>query len=113
MACVVSEASGAFVQSGSGYDNRWRTPAGRALLCLGGAVLALAGTLAAAAPALAAKPAAAEKTPAGSRACNSAPAPDAQAGSAAPPKKPAETQHFDIDDFAVQGADKLPAIDIE
>jgi hemolysin activation/secretion protein len=101
------------VQSGSGYDNRWRAPAGRALLCPGVALLALAGILAAAAPALAANPATAEKTPAGSNAVNSASGPDAQAGSAAPSKKPAATQHFDIDDFAVQGADTLPEIDIE
>jgi hemolysin activation/secretion protein len=111
MACVVSGGERAFVQSRSGYDNRWRAPASRALLCPGVAVLALAGSLATAAPALAAKAATAEKTAAGSNAAN--PAPDAQAGSAAPPKQAAATQHFDIDDFAVQGADTLPEIDIE
>jgi hemolysin activation/secretion protein len=32
---------------------------------------------------------------------------------AAPSQKPVSTQRFDIDDFAVQGADKLPEIDID
>jgi hemolysin activation/secretion protein len=75
--------------------------------------LALVATFAAAAPALAAQPATAEKTPAGSNAVNSASGPDPQAGSAAPSKKPVATERFDIDDFAVQGADTLPEIDIE
>src|SRR5262245_18239506 len=36
-----------------------------------------------------------------------------QAAPAAPAQTPAPAQRFDIDDFAVQGADKLPQIDIE
>ncbi len=37
----------------------------------------------------------------------------AQPEGAAPAQKPAPAQRFDIDDFAVQGADKLPQIEIE
>jgi hemolysin activation/secretion protein len=75
--------------------------------------LALAGSLAGAAPVFAATPAAVEKTPPGSSAVNSTSGPGAQTGSAVAPKKPAATQRFDIDDFAVQGADTMPEIDIE
>jgi hemolysin activation/secretion protein len=39
--------------------------------------------------------------------------PNAPGAAAAPSQKPASSQRFDIDDFAVQGADKLPEIDIE
>ncbi len=39
--------------------------------------------------------------------------PNPQGGNGTPPPKPASTQRFDIDDFAVRGADKLPEIDIE
>src|ERR1700754_3677162 len=40
-------------------------------------------------------------------------APNAQNNTATAPQKPAATQRFDIDDFAVRGADKLPQVDIE
>jgi len=71
----------------------------------------MAGNLAAAAPAFAASPASAEKTPPGSNAAN--PAPGAPTGPTTPPQKPAASQRFDIDDFAVEGADTLAQIDIE
>ena len=66
-----------------------------------------------------AAPAAASK-PSGSQPASSSPASKSPSGeganakpSAAQPAKPAVVQHFDIDDFAVQGADKLPQIEIE
>ena len=95
------------MQSGSGYEHRWRTPAGRAWFCLTAAAVTLAGGLAAAMPAYAASAAAAPNSASPSSqlaASSSAPAP-------AP--KPTATQRFDIDDFAVQGADTLPQIEIE
>jgi hemolysin activation/secretion protein len=81
-------------------------PAGRALFCLTAGAVTLAGGLIAADPACAAKAA-----PAG-RATNSTNSPSAT--EQAPPQKPAATaQRFDIDDFAVQGAETLPQIEIE
>ncbi len=90
------------MQSRSGYENRGYASACRALLCLKAAALTLVGSLAATAPASAA-----------TQAASSANAPSAQGAAATPPQKPASTQRFDIDDFAVRGADKLPEIDIE
>ncbi len=108
------ETSGAFVRSGSGRHNRWWEPAGKALLCPKVAALALAGSLAAAAPALSAASETAEKSPPGAASpANSANGPTTPADLAKPAQKPAATEHFDIDDFAVQGADTLPEIDIE
>jgi hemolysin activation/secretion protein len=37
----------------------------------------------------------------------------ASPSASAAPQKPAATQHFDIDDFAVQGAEKLPQVELE
>jgi hemolysin activation/secretion protein len=93
------------VQSGFGYERRWRTPARTAWFCLTAGAVTLVGGFAAAVPAYAAKAAS------GGTAAN-------VAGSAAPPagapeQKPAAAQRFDIDDFAVEGADTLPQIEIE
>jgi hemolysin activation/secretion protein len=81
----------------------------------------LAASAAASAQTLAAPPARAENSPAtntvaSSGAANpepSAAAPNAKNAAAAPSQKAAATQRFDIDDFAVQGADKLPEIDLD
>ena len=72
------------------------------MLCLKPALMVLIGGLAAVAPAAAetAAPAPGAQKPA-----------SAATPSAAGPQQP--LAHFDIDDFAVQGADKLPEIDIE
>lgn len=67
------------------------------VLCLKPVLFALAGSLGATAPAWAEKVAAPQPA--------SAAAPNAATGS--------QPQRFDIDDFAIQGADKLPQIDIE
>lgn len=70
------------------------------------------GVLAAAAPAYAAKRTAQNGDPATNQ---TAPQPDAQGKpqGAPPATPPAPVQHFDIDDFEVQGADTLPQIDLE
>ena len=102
----------AFVRSGICYVNRRHAPASGTLLRPGIAALTLLGSLAVAAPAVAA-PAAPEKTSAGSDPADSAATSGAQKPAAKPAPKAAATQHFDIDDFAVQGADTLPEIDIE
>src|SRR5262249_41587688 len=65
------------------------------------------GLLAAAVPAYAAKQVAEAASPASNK------DKDATAKTATPPPKPAATQHFDIDDFAVQGIDTLPQIELE
>ena len=67
-------------------------------------VLALAGIFAGLLPAHAANAPPSDKasSPSG-----------ASTAPATPPAKPAALQHFDIDDFAVQGAEVLPEIDIE
>lgn len=76
-------------------------------LRLGAAAVTCIGIFAAGAfPAHAAKQAATAAAPASGAANAAAPA-------AAPAQKPAVTQRFDIDDFAVQGADTLPQIEIE
>ena len=69
----------------------------------------LAWSVAGGFPAYAAKQPPAGKPSSDSSAANSSSAP----ATAAPPQKPAVTQRFDIDDFAVQGADTLPQIEIE
>lgn len=71
------------------------------VLCLKPVLFALAGSLGATAPAWAEKVAAPQAAPQPA----SAAAPNAATGS--------QPQRFDIDDFAIQGADKLPQIDIE
>lgn len=58
------------------------------------------------------QPAAAPAVPASAAAQKPA-ASTAQKPGAAPAQKPAALQHFDIDDFAVQGVDTLPEIDLE
>lgn len=79
-------------------------------LCLAPAMLLLAGGFAVAAPASADKAVAPQGTQQGA----DAPKPAGKAApAAAGQQKPAATQHFDIDDFAVQGADKLPEIDLD
>jgi hemolysin activation/secretion protein len=109
------------VQDCSRYEDRGPASASIALFCLKTAVVVLAASAAASAPALAATQTRAENSPATSAAAsngaaNAAPSvavPNAQGAAAVPSQKPLSTQRFDIDDFAVQGADKLPEIDIE
>ena len=67
-----------------------------------------AASLAGAFPAFAAKQSPAGKSASQSSAADSSPAP-----ATAAPQTPAAVQRFDIDDFAVQGADTLPQIEIE
>lgn len=56
---------------------------------------------------------AAEKTKPRPNAANPASPPNTQAPATTPAQKPIATQRFDIDSFAVQGADTLPQIEIE
>jgi hemolysin activation/secretion protein len=77
------------------------------VVCLGSGVLALAGSHGVIAPAWAANAGAEQGSP---QPKNSSATP---APGAASPQKPAAAPHFDIDDFAVQGADKLPEVDVE
>ena len=79
------------------------------MLCLTAGLLVQAGGLVAATPACAAKAASTASAP--KPAGPSSPA--AGSASAPAPKPAAATQRFDIDDFAVQGADTLPQIDVE
>lgn len=97
------------MQSESGKE-RARARARQALLCLSAAALTLAEAPALAAPANAAQPAGEKAKPRPN--ASAAPA-NTQGPAAAPVQKPAATQRFDIDDFAVQGADTLPQIEIE
>ena len=81
-------------------------PAGRAFFCLTVGAVTLAGGLVAADPACAAKAASAGRAP--------NPTSSSSSPEQAQPQKPAAAvQRFDIDDFAVQGADTLPQIEIE
>ncbi|KRQ90407.1 ShlB/FhaC/HecB family hemolysin secretion/activation protein [Bradyrhizobium valentinum] len=80
--------------------------AGRALFCLTAGAVTLAGGLVAADPACAAKAASAGRAPNPTSASSS---PE----QASPQKPAAAVQRFDIDDFAVQGAETLPQIEIE
>ena len=100
------------MQSGSGYEGRVRAPARKALLCLSAAALTFAEAPAVAAPADVAPQAAKDSKPRPG-AVNPAAPPGTQAPAAAPAQKPVATQRFDIDDFAVQGAETLPQIEIE
>ena len=75
--------------------------------------MAIAGGLLAVIPAHAAKPGDAASPSPQAGAANASPSSSKTAPAAAAPQKPAATQHFDIDDFAVEGADTLPQIDIE
>ncbi|WP_213773052.1 ShlB/FhaC/HecB family hemolysin secretion/activation protein [Bradyrhizobium sp. dw_78] len=98
----------------SGYKDRGPASACGALLCLKAAVVVLAAS--AATSASAAKQARTENAAASNGAASPAQTtatPNPQGGNGTPPPKPASTQRFDIDDFAVRGADKLPEIDIE
>jgi hemolysin activation/secretion protein len=79
--------------------------AGRVLFCLTAGAVTLAGGLIAADPACAAKAASAGRAPSTASASSST--------ERTPPQKPAAAQRFDIDDFAVQGAETLPQIEIE
>lgn len=91
------------------------------MLCLKTAVVVLAASAVASGPALAAKQRRVDNSSAASPAASngavapaqSAAGPNAQGAKEAPPAKSASTQRFDIDDFAVRGADKLPEVDIE
>jgi hemolysin activation/secretion protein len=74
-------------------------------------VLALAGGLGAIAPAWAANPGAQQGSQPSAN--SSAAAATATPAAGAPQKPAAAAPRFDIDDFAVQGAEKLPEIDIE
>jgi hemolysin activation/secretion protein len=101
------------VQSGFDYKHRQRALAGTAWFCLTAGVVTLAGSLFAVAPAYAVDGAAAQNSGAQKpKAAGAAPA-VAPAASAPAEKSAAPVQHFDIDDFAVQGADTLPEIDID
>jgi hemolysin activation/secretion protein len=82
-------------------------PAGRAWFGLTAAAVTLAGGLAAATPAHAASAAAAPNSAGPSS------QPAASPSAPAPTPKPTATQRFDIDDFAIQGADTLSQIEIE
>lgn len=103
---------------GIDYSSRGPASARRALLCLRTTLPALAGIVVAGcpgavAPARAAQseqqPAAASSSPASAAAQK----PGTQKPGATPAQKPAPLQHFDIDDFAVQGVETLPEIDLE
>jgi hemolysin activation/secretion protein len=96
-----------------GCEHRWRTPAGRVVFCLKAVAMAIAGGLLAVIPAHADKPGDGVSPQAGAANASSSASSSKTAPAAAAPQKPAATQHFDIDDFAVQGADTLPEIDIE
>lgn len=80
--------------------------AGRALFCLTAGAVTLAGGLVAASPACAAKAAPAGRAP-------DSTSPSSSTERASPQKPAAAVQRFDIDDFAVQGAETLPQIEIE
>jgi hemolysin activation/secretion protein len=94
-------------------------PARRVCFWLTAGAVTLAGGLAAAVPAYATQgdSTKASSTKAGSAGTAPNAAGSSPSGSSAPAttsaQKPAATQHFDIDDFAVQGADTLPQIEIE
>lgn len=85
----------------------------RPFVCLGAAVL----TVAFAGPAAAAKQAPEKTQPRPGETTPAAAAPGqppaAQPPAASAAQKAAAAQHFDIDDFAVEGAEKLPQIEIE
>jgi hemolysin activation/secretion protein len=101
------------VQFVSGYEHRWRTPAGQVLFCLTTVVATLIAGLVALAPAANAASAANAPNSAGSSSAPAHSAPTSAPSTSAPAPKPAATEHFDIDDFAVEGADTLPQIEIE
>jgi hemolysin activation/secretion protein len=108
------------VQDCSRYQDRGLASASMVLFCLKTAVAMLAASAATSAPVLAATQTRAENSPATSAAASKGAANAAPSaavsngqGAAVPSQKPAPTQHFDIDDFAVQGAAKLPEINIE
>ncbi len=87
-------------------------PAGRVLCCLTAGAVTLAGGLVAANPACAAKPDNAVKPASAAKPAAAGRAPSPAEPSA---QKPADAavQRFDIYDFAVQGAETLPQIEIE
>ena len=97
------------MQSGLRDEHRRRTPAGGVWFCLKAGAITLAGTLVAAVPAHAVKAAPGGNAPNSASPSNR----PSSSPSATPAQQPASTQRFDIDDFAVQGADKLPEIDLE
>jgi hemolysin activation/secretion protein len=74
----------------------------------------LAGSLAGAFPACAAKQRAAGNPSSDARVADASAANSSTVAAAAtPPQKPAAVERFDIDDFAVQGAETLPQIELE
>ncbi|ABD88468.1 ShlB/FhaC/HecB family hemolysin secretion/activation protein [Rhodopseudomonas palustris] len=106
------------MQDRSRYKDRGPSSACWALLCLKTAVVTLAASAAVSSPAFAAKQTRADRssaanTAASNEAARPAALSNAQAGTETLPQTPASTQRFDIDDFAIQGADKLPQIEIE
>ncbi len=106
------------MQSGIDDEHRWPAPAGREWFCLTAGVVLVTGGLVAAIPAYAAKPVAEKKAVADKAASAGSAAkaagPSAPAAAEASAQKPvAATQRFDIDDFAIQGADTLSQIAIE
>jgi hemolysin activation/secretion protein len=103
------------VQDRSWYKDRGPTPACGALLCLKTAIVLLAASAAVSSPAFAAKQTRADGSSAANAAASNGTTQPAAAQSApgTPPQTPAPPQRFNIDDFAVRGADKLPEIDLE
>jgi hemolysin activation/secretion protein len=81
-----------------------------ALHCLGFVALTLGAGLASIVPARAQE---APQQPAPQQSDGAAAATPAKPQAGAPQKPAAAAQHFDIDDFAIQGADKLSQIDVE
>ncbi|WP_213737833.1 ShlB/FhaC/HecB family hemolysin secretion/activation protein [Bradyrhizobium sp. dw_411] len=78
----------------------------------------LAASAAVSSPAFAAKQTRADRSSAANAAASTgaaqpAAAPTAPGAPGTPPQNPAPAQRFDIDDFAVRGADKLPEIDLD
>ncbi len=97
------------LKSGAGaYAPRWVRCSWTATLAF-----AFAGSIVTRGPAYAAAATGKVEAQATNSLAKPAAAPNAPGSSGTPPQKPASAQRFDIDDFAVRGADKLPEIDLE
>lgn len=101
------------MQSGEHDYKRRRTSARKALSGLAAAALSVTAGVAAVLPAVAATQKPQENGSSGTPAANSPSVSGGQNAAATPAQKPASTQRFDIDDFAVEGAQTLSQIDIE
>jgi hemolysin activation/secretion protein len=102
-----------FVQSGEDDYRRRRTSAHKTLSGLAAAALSVAAGVAAVFPAVAATQKPQENGSSATPAANSPSASGGQNAAATPAQKPVSTQRFDIDDFAVEGAQTLSQIDVE